>query len=468
VTLESRVPLLTPAGLQQEANELLGKQSAQLETFSTELAVNLGAAFDRAFDERLGEHIGPLTQAMQRLAESVGMRNEEAVQAMLDSFLSRLQGGASDRMEEVVTSLGRLGPQLEALHSSLGDAATRMAQSADAMATRMGEGAESALGHITDQISGLVENLGDMIEQTQTAGGQAGRDLSARIETAAKGLEQAAHSVRDVLATAAAGLEERIGEQAATSSARLAAQFDRVVGELRAVAENARVTGTETFVALAGSVGAASAGFESSATRVANALEQGAANAVQQVSMATENLSRQIASMTSAGDALVVRITELNRAAHYAATPLTATASDLKVAGQTIRGILEPLKLAAQSASRAADQIASAAQRFDGAQAAAARLVESLNAAAQRFEGVDRELANTLNELQAGLQGFTTRVGTFVGETDQNLAKAATQLGSLVKGLQDTLDDFAPTRPHPSGVQDTRVRGVEPLRAPGG
>ena len=70
--LETRVPLLTPAALQQEANDLLKRQSTQLETFSTDLAVNLGVAFDNAFNERLSEHIAPLTSAMQRLADGIG------------------------------------------------------------------------------------------------------------------------------------------------------------------------------------------------------------------------------------------------------------------------------------------------------------------------------------------------------------------------------------------------------------
>ncbi|WP_192499363.1 hypothetical protein [Skermanella pratensis] len=38
--LEERIPLMTPAALQQEANALLERQNTQLETFSTELALN--------------------------------------------------------------------------------------------------------------------------------------------------------------------------------------------------------------------------------------------------------------------------------------------------------------------------------------------------------------------------------------------------------------------------------------------
>ncbi len=363
-TLEARVPLLTPAAVQQEANELLRRQSTQLETFSTDLAVNLGAAFDRAFDERLGEHIAPLTESMQRLAERMGTGNDAAMQAMLDGFIKRLQGGAGDRMDEVTKNLGGLGAQLEGLKESLGNAATQMANSADAMATRMGQGAEVVLARITEQMSGLMS-------------------------------------------------------------------------ELRSLAENSRAAGSETFSALSDRFEAASEGFESSAARVAGSLEQaarqtssaletGSADVVRRISEAAEVLTRQIAGLTSAADSLAVKIGDLDHVARDAARPLSAAASDLKAAGLAARGALEALDQAAHVATSAVKEIASTAQQLNGAQVAAESLAESLNAAAQRFEGIDKELANTLKELQTGLQGFTREVGTFVGQTDQNLAKAAT------------------------------------------
>jgi hypothetical protein len=43
-----------------------------------------------------------------------------------------------------------------------------------------------------------------------------------------------------------------------------------------------------------------------------------------------------------------------------------------------------------------------------------------------------------------GCRVSRVRFQEFVTGTDENLAKAATQLGNLVKGLQDTLDDFDP------------------------
>ncbi len=453
--LETRVPLLTPAALQQEANELLKRQSTQLETFSTDLAVNLGAAFDNAFNERLGEHIAPLTNAMQRLAEGMGSRNEDALKAMLDTFVQRLQGGTGDRMQEVAGSLAGLSARLEGLQSGLGDAAVRMAQSADAMANRMGEGAEAALSRITDQIGGLADGLRSIVDQTSAAGANAGRDMSERIEAAAKMFEQAAREISESLTAAALGMEARIGEQATQSFARLFTQLEAVVEELRSLAENSRTTGTEAFTTLAERVGAAAATFESTASRVAGELGDAATNTSKtwereaeqsalRIASASESLAGRVSDISVATNAMVSKMIDLQRAAQDAVTPLAATANEMKLAGQAARNAVEPLNQVAQIIGRSVDQITGVAQRLDATHAAAGRLIESLAAASQRFEGVDQELSKTLVALQNGLQGFTREVQDFVTGTDENLAKAATQLGNLVKGLQDTLDDFDP------------------------
>ena len=54
----------------------------------------------------------------------------------------------------------------------------------------------------------------------------------------------------------------------------------------------------------------------------------------------------------------------------------------------------------------AAEQIGRAAQRLDAAQAGATKLCQEIATAAQRFEGVDRSLATTLSGLGSALDGF--------------------------------------------------------------
>ena len=91
---------------------------------------------------------------MEKLASRTTDDNQAAMQSMLESFLQRLQGGAGDNLNEVARTLGNLGMRLDAMQAGLREASSRMVQSAEAMATRMGEGAEAALGRLTDQLGG--------------------------------------------------------------------------------------------------------------------------------------------------------------------------------------------------------------------------------------------------------------------------------------------------------------------------
>ena len=179
--LDQRVPLITPVQLQAETNDRLRSQEAVLEGFSNELAINLAGVFDNAFDKRLGEHIGPLAAAMQQLSQNLTSRNEDAMQTMLSAFIEKLQGGTGNQMAVVAEKLVSLGTGLEGLQAGMRDAATRMSESADAMARRMGEGAEAAMAGVTSQMSALVENPSNYGRAIQSC--RCGRDeLADRLE----------------------------------------------------------------------------------------------------------------------------------------------------------------------------------------------------------------------------------------------------------------------------------------------
>lgn len=547
--LASRLPLLTATAAQEETNALAQRQLTQLETFSNDLAVSIASSLDGALDQRLGDHIGPLTRAMEQLAAGMATQNQDAVGNMLDAFLQKLHGGASDKMQEVAERLATLGDSLQGLRVGLQDTASRMADSAEQMARRMGEGAEEALSRITNQMGGLLNSLRQVTEQSRSIGAHVGRDMAARIEHAANGFEAAAKTVSETLAQAAQDLQRRMTEETASGSARLSGQFERMIEELRALSESSRQTGDQAFSALAERIGTAASAFEASAGRVADALGKsaegtgatfgrGAEDAVQRIAAATEGmrtelqtmlaefgttlggagdvlrrggadgaaaftnsmggagqdlaqsvaaaasslreagdatsaalrhggesagarldqaagdigaraaaLAREIATLTEAANDLPGRIAELEQAVGAATPSLASSATDLRAAGEAARASVQPLRDVGQSITAAVEQINGAAQRLQGAEAGAQTLAQGLTSAAQRFDGLDRELGRVVDRLQTGLQNFTRQVSEFVTGTDQNMAKAATQLHGAIKQLEDTLEDFRPRQP---------------------
>ena len=157
-------------------------------------------------------------------------------------------------------------------------------------------------------------------------------------------------------------------------------------------------------------------------------------------------LAAQVAEIARIGDTIAGRLTEFEKAAREASSPLAAASADLREASQNARQSVESLKQIGGETARSIEQIAGATYRLETTGAAATKLMEGMTIASKRFEGVDRELSSVFDELQKGLHGFTQQVAGFVGQTDQNLAKAATQLGNLVRSLQDSIDEFVDAR----------------------
>jgi hypothetical protein len=404
--LEQRMPLATPALLQHEANDSLRKQSAALETFGTELAVNIGQALDAAFDQRLGEHIGPLREAIESLATRTSSQNEDAVRQMLQEFTDRLSGGTREHLAGVTENLAALGTRLEGLQSGLSDASARMARAAEEMAQRMGDGAEAALSKITGQMGGLLETLRSVAAQTRDAGAEAAQTLGARIEAAAAGFETAARQMTERLAMAAKSTGEALS-QAATGS------------------RDALTQGAED----------AARGLQAAAITVREVLET-----------TGHGLARQATALATCAETLAARINELDRAARDAIAPFAAGAADLRRTAEAAQSATGPLRAVASSLGTAVEQMGGAAQGFAAAQASGAKLSQDMAAAAQRFEGVDRALSETLRALGSGLDEFTRQIHQFVGSTNSDLATAAKHVSEMVTELNLTLEDFGLNR----------------------
>lgn len=446
--LERLVPIVTPIALQQEQLALMERQATHLETFSNDLALSLGTAIDNTFNERLAEHVGPLTEAIRRLSDSMASRNEDAMKGMLDAFLSKLEGGTGDHMKGVAESLSGLGARLEGLQDGLGEAAVRMAQSADAMAARMGEGAEAALTRITDQMGGLAETLRAVADQTRDAGAQASGAMAERIGAAAESFERASERISATLADAAAGMEKRMGDQANESAARLSAQLETMVGELRALSEASRAAGSEAFEALARRVADAAGTFETTAAQVATALEKsatetggafgkGAEDAVARIAAATEGMREEIrgvlAELRSAvGEAGAALRTGSEQSAQAMRTTLEAASGALATS----------LDEAARRLANAGSEAGSALER--GGTGASERLVGAAGVFGERASG----LASEVTRLAQAASVLAERARAFeqaAGEAAQPLVATAADLKAAGASAREALAPLSQT-----------------------
>jgi ABC-type transporter Mla subunit MlaD len=445
-SVEERVPPITAVSLQQESNALLERQLTFAESLANDLSLAMQQAFDQAFDQRLGEHIKPLREAMETLAGRISGSNEDAIKTMLDSFVSRLQGGAGDRMQDVASTLADLGQSLESLQTGLGEAAARMAESADTMARRMGEGAEAALTRITDQMGGVAETLRAVAEQTRGAGAEAGRELAQQLGAAASGFEAASREIAAGFERAAEGLEAKMGEQAQASAERLNRQFEAMVAELQRLASASRATGTEALGALSDKVATSADAFEAMAGRISALLDDAAARtggafgksaeeAVQRIASATEGMRAELAALIADLRSSAAAAGEtIRNGGVEGADIIKATLGD---AGSTIGASL----------AQAAGALASAGERAGaslqhGGEKAATRLTEASGA----FGGRAENLGAQVDALTRTTEGVVHRLGEFntaARDAAGPLASISNDLRTASNALRDTVKPLA-------------------------
>ncbi len=464
--LEERIPLATPATLQAEANALLEKSLTVQTQFATEVALNIGGRLDSALDQRLGEHIGPLREAIERLSEGIGTKSEDTLRTLLEQFREMLQGSAQQHMEKVASALAETSSAIEQIRGGLAEAAARMASAADQIAEQMGRNAEQAMSRITQQMEGLVEQLRTLAERSRSAGNDAMAQAASRIAEAGESFGAAARSISTSLEQTVAGITERLGGEAEAATRRMTEELTRAIGAMRELAEQNNTAGHEATQAMADRIAQAAAGFERSAAQVSEALASGAGDAAGRLTGAVEELKehfvRLVAELSGNMEKAGSQFEQRGRdGAAALADAAQAAAASLRTGGQESG---EALRAGGTDASRgiqtAAGELATPLRelglRVAGLQSEALDLGRAL--AGMRQAAIDATAplqAATADLVKVGASGQQTAADLAVAAqkigpladavilTMQQLGEAERRLGALSQGLENALQGFS-------------------------
>ncbi|MDW8371989.1 MAG: hypothetical protein RMK81_17050, partial [Geminicoccaceae bacterium] len=207
--LEARVPLATPAFLQAEANRTLEAQSQKLDTLANDLAQSIGPKLDEALDSRLGEHIGPLRAAIERLAarEAEGLSN--TLETMLERFLAKLDSTGGRQLEEVGARLDQAAGGLAAMRESLDQAGSKLAAAAEALSERLREGSRAAAAELAEQMQTLSDRLAAVAEDAAKLLSSASNDTGETIRKSAAEAGKVLEAQADAAAAEMAAYEFR-------------------------------------------------------------------------------------------------------------------------------------------------------------------------------------------------------------------------------------------------------------------
>lgn len=442
--LEERIPLATPATLQAEANGLLEKLLTAQSQFGTDLAINIGGLLDNALDQRLGEHIGPLREAIEKLSEGIGAKSEDTLRTLLEEFRNMLQGSAQTHMEKLADALAKTSEGMVQIRVGLTEAANRMATAAGQISEQMGRNAEQAMAGITRQMEALVGELRTLAEQSRAAGNDAMAQAADRIAKAGESFSGAAQAIATSLEQTVQGITTRLGGEAEAATRRMTEELTNAIAAMRVLAERNRSAGDEAARAMSERIGQAATIFEQSAAKVAEALTSGAGDAAGRLTAAVEQLRDRFVKLTGdlAGN-LETAGSQFAQQGRDGATALTqaaeAAASALRTGGQESG---EALRIGGANASR-------------GLQAAASELATPLRELGQRIASLQNEalqLGNSLTAMQQAVAEVTTPLRAATADmvkqsasgqkTAADLATAAQRIAPLADAMTGAMQQL--------------------------
>ncbi len=466
--LHARMPFRTPAYLQAEANLLLDQQRAEIQRVSNEFLVNLGATLDRSFDAGLDQHIGPLREAIERLAGGLTTQNNDAMETMLTTFLKKLEGSAGENIKGTAATLDALSTTLDGLQTGINAAADRMTQAAEEMAGGMGRGTETALGGISAQLAAMVETLRIASEAAQRESHAAGNEMAARMaDTAA------------ALSAAAAAFQASLEAGAADGVGRLVGPIEALLAQLRTLSQSQEAAGKEAVSTLVATISRAAAAMEQTAARMAEVLGTGAQDVSARLVAATEAMRDELravleslaATVGASGDALVDNLhkggTNLSEAAARIEGTIDAVATRLAAAGEKVGDALRGGGAAAQASleqggGSLATASASLAERLTALGTASNQLANQTQSLERTVRATETPLTLAASDLRAAAEA-TQNAASPLRDSATGLATAATALAATQRQAEQLTTRLSDAAARFAGLDENLGRTLRSL-----
>ncbi|MGY0194578.1 hypothetical protein ACWA7J_05820 [Leptothrix sp. BB-4] len=401
-----------------ELHAVTEEQAAAFKSFSTDLAVSLGTAIDKALAPRFEAMTGQLVASLDKLTERIGTINQESLDRMAHEHAKRLAEATKQEMEEFKVALtdlaGRLSSAGGVINASAGEAAKSLGDAGHALKAQMDQTGAAFSTQLTNAAQALNDAADDTAERLDSAGKQLTQNMTAAGDEITEAAKGAAEALRVGIETAANRLQQA-GHNAAAS-------IDIAGTTLKLQSENMAITMATQVDQCAQALARASGNVEAAMGAVMRQLDEAATEASQQwaggVSSAVDLLTagaRQASdvlgkSTSEASKAFDVSAAELARQAGLFGQVMSDKLSEVANATSTMNREVQGI---AKVARELADQGIDGANRFNSAMERTGLLVNTLG-----------ELAGTWGPLVASLRDAAEEV------------RSATQpMGDMVKSL---------------------------------
>ncbi|MDR3468139.1 MAG: anti-phage ZorAB system protein ZorA [Xanthobacteraceae bacterium] len=395
-SIEQRMIFSPPQRTAEESRQILAAQRDQLKEINSErFFARLGETVAPALGNAITAAVGPLSDRLERTTEELARTSRTGADSLVQSFVERLDQGASREMKEIVGTLKSLRDSLDRTQLNLSgsgqDFSSKLTEAAEAIGTVLAKASENLSGSAADVAKSVQAGLAQVIQ----------------------GLEAQSTGFGNTLAE----LQKRLADQVEESTRRSV-----TAGEEAAAAVHAGID--EVVAVLRRDIAALSDTLRS----VASALS-GQTTQIETIS----NRSRDTA------DAFSRMATDVRAASQPLLTHSARVADSTERMSASIADSVEALSTTQEAADKVAEKLSAHVDQI-------ARVWEQYEA---RFKSVDEDLGKAADRFhdevsrhQEAMREFVKQIDDHTGAILGKINSAVGNLSESVETLHETLDSF--------------------------
>jgi hypothetical protein len=403
--------------LVEELREQSVEQTAQLQSFNSGLAIQLGEALDNKLQPMLASITDRLETALRDMGGTFGQSNENALRSLLESFINELRSATKADSAELQQNMQDLAGELARTSRELGERMTGvfggMESTGERFAAIINDASQAfrvEIGQVqSDMGAGLAGTLGILAESAA----RSSRESEAMLEKIGAGavgfrasIEEGATSFVNELDRGTRGIDATISRLGQSVD-----QLSSLVDRAALLSEVSTKRTGERIAELQATISSVDSSFK-------------------RVGEASEPFSRAAEQVRSAIDLL--RVTQVGVQAKV--TALQAAADSIDVASSSLSATLrQDINRMTEGLGATTDRLTSAIEAIAGeSKAAGTNLSSTIKATLEeyqsRFAGIDAELAAGLKTLTESFAKTYEEMRARVSEVDDALAKSVSHL----------------------------------------
>lgn len=374
--LDKRLRHMTPEQLARRQIEEAVKQTLQLETFNTDLAMSVASALEERLQKSFGPQLGLVVTGLQDLKGQQASFSEELLNRVSDTLTQALSGAAGTEMKTMGETLGGLVGVLREAAGALATGQSEMAGAVKGIIGRIEEAFGQSATALSSETARVVERLVLQMDEAS--------------RSAASGMTRAGQDVSDTLSAA--------GERAARSLSDAALKAAQEFGQSAALV----TSGANTFGDVARRIADLHAEHGTALLHVQAVLKdlQAVHGAFR---LSVDPLNGAVQGLKVVNEALTLRVQESSELQRS----LTAAAADVRAAQaqmtQAFADYEQRFKGVDESLGRTFVQLT------EGVDTYTATVRQFVSETEKQFSKALAELSNVLNELDGTVEEFTSR-----------------------------------------------------------